>query len=262
MAPGRKLADLNLSLQDNICIVLVRPQYLGNLGSSARVMKNFGFSRLRLVCPPRNYKDAEARKMSVGAFDVLKSAEVFSSLQDALKDVAIALGTTSGQQRDFSPLPLKSKVSDLLACAATSTCAIVFGDEVNGLSRDDLLRCHYITTIPTQASFSALNVAQAVAIAVYEVASSIDAAAHEHSAQAFSTGEHDDVILAQLDELLVKTEFSRSYNRTKLLTEFRSFYQRAHPTDRESTLIKGALLKLNIKLQVESVPNGAEEGVP
>lgn len=240
-------------MEDNFFIVLVRPQYLGNLGSVARVVKNFGFSRLRLVEPPRNYKESEARRMSVGAFDILKNSEIFDSLSDALADVSLAIGTTSGQQRDLSPVPLKTLLPNIVACTRTSRCAIVFGDEVNGLPTEELLRCHHVATIPTNPEFSALNMAQAVGIAVHSVfdsMSSVEIAtdAPEESV-VYSRGRQDDKIFEQLDTLLLNSDFSRTYNRTKVLTEFRNFYQRAHPTERESSLLLGALLKLNQKIQ-------------
>jgi tRNA C32,U32 (ribose-2'-O)-methylase TrmJ len=40
-----------MTVLDNFAVVLVEPKYDGNVGSVARVMKNFGFSRL--VLPPR-----------------------------------------------------------------------------------------------------------------------------------------------------------------------------------------------------------------
>ncbi|MBY0546147.1 MAG: hypothetical protein K2W95_02590 [Candidatus Obscuribacterales bacterium] len=237
-------------MEDNFFIVLVRPQFLGNLGSVARVMKNFGFCRLRLVEPPRNYKESEARRMSVGAFDVLKNSEIFSSLSDALADISLAVGTTSGQQRDLSPLPLKRLLPDLVACARSSRCAIVFGDEVNGLPTEDLLRCHHIVTIPTNPDFAALNMAQAVGIAVYSFFDQMNSdSAGTGELVTYSGGKQDDKIFEQLDTLLLHSDFSRTYNRTKILKEFRSFYQRAHPTERESSLLLGALLKLNQKIQ-------------
>lgn len=236
-------------MQENIVVILVRPQYLGNLGSVARVMKNFGFTKLRLVDPPKNYKESEARRMSVGAFDILKNSDIFPDLSSALKDVSLALGTTSGQQRNFSPVPIREMISAVAECFRVSRCAIVFGDEVNGLTTDDLNRCHHVVTVPTNPEFSALNMAQAVGIVMYEMAQSV--VSHGNSSAigvAFSTGEQDDAVLAQLDKLLLHSDFSRTYNRSKILTEFRDFYQRAHPTEREAGLLLGALMRINQKL--------------
>lgn len=246
--------------------MLVRPVYLGNIGSVARVMKNFGFRRLRLVEPPRNYKDAEARKMAVAAFDILKEAEVFASLSDALKDVSFAVGTTSGQQRENPPVPLRS-ITSMMAERSDALTAFVFGDERNGLSREELDRCHQVMTVPTSPDFAALNLAQAVAICAYElgmlVASTGTGASAELTAfptyspgfgasssktsdsQAFPTGALDDEIFEQLGVLFDQVEFSRSFNRENVLNELRMFYQRAQPTSREAALLKGALHSLN-----------------
>ena len=39
---------------ENIAIVLVRPQYAGNMGSVSRAMKNMGLGRLILVAPEQD----------------------------------------------------------------------------------------------------------------------------------------------------------------------------------------------------------------
>lgn len=230
-------------MSENVMFILVRPQFLGNLGSTARVMKNFGFDKLRLVSPPKNYKDAEARKMSVGAFDVLKGAEVFETLDEALADVALAIGTTSGNQREFPQDPIYDS-AQLLARSANNRCAIVFGDEVNGLSRAELQRCHHVSTVPTKPEFAALNLSQAVGIAAYELSRALANFTRE-TPQEFSTGELDDALFAKLEELLHVTGFTRTFNRHKVMAELRSFYQRAHPTKREAELLNGALIKLS-----------------
>jgi TrmH family RNA methyltransferase len=233
-------------MNDGIVFILVRPQFLGNLGSTARVLKNFGFDQLRLVAPPKNYKDAEARKMSVGAFDVLKHAQTFETLEAALSDVSLAIGTTSGKQREFAPQPFHEVLDALGEQVRANKCAIVFGDEVNGLARAELQRCHHVATISTNPDFPALNVAQAVGIIAYEL-SKLNPPQSE-AITTFSTGTHDDAVFAQLDTLLDVSGFSRSFNRQKVLAELRSFYQRAHPTSREVELLTGALIRLNDKL--------------
>ncbi len=90
----------------NVFFILVRPLFLGNIGSVARVLKNFDFENLRLVAPPKNYKDAEARRMAVGAFDLLKKCQVFIDLDEAMEDIDVAVGTTCGYQRACQTVPL------------------------------------------------------------------------------------------------------------------------------------------------------------
>jgi tRNA (cytidine32/uridine32-2'-O)-methyltransferase len=277
------------TVHDNIYFILVRSVYLGNIGSVARAMKNFGFHKLRFVEPPRGYKDSEARRMSVGAFEILKNSEVFDSLTAALKDVSMSIGTTSAQQRDMNPRRL-AEVAPLAAQAAgaNNNVALVFGDERNGLTREDLLRCHQIMTIPTDENFPALNVGQAAAICAYEVArfaaapspgaahtdtSATSAAAADYcetaadgsagvraaakvpstkakrtAATELPSGEQNDQLFESLGMLLDTAEFSRTFNREKVLLELRAFYHRAQPTVREYELLRGALIKVNQKL--------------
>ncbi len=232
-------------VKQNTIFILVRPEFLGNIGSVARVLKNFSFSQLRLVDPPRNYKDAEARRMAVDAFDVLKASEVFPTLSDALKDVQVAIGTTSGKQRDLAPVAA-IELSSILKRSQPQTTAIVFGNERDGLTREDLLRCHHTTTIGTNPGFSALNLAQAVAIYAYELTR--DDSRNAEEMEILSNGEDDDDIFAQLSILLEKAEFTRTYNKQQILAELRAFYQRAHPTAREQALLKAALHKVNNKM--------------
>lgn len=237
-------------MKSSFSFVLVKPVYLGNIGAVARVMKNFGFKDMRLIDPPRNYKDAEARKMSVGAFDVLKEARVYDSLDLALKDINIAVATTSGQQREECPQPLNEIRLELASLSQKNKIAIVFGDERNGLTREQLNRCHYRTTIATEREFPALNLAQAAAIFSYEISSSLSHLNEETGnnnngePDSYSSGDIDDEAFDLLGRIFDAAGFSRKFNRRLVLGELRSFYQRARPTNREAELLTGALHRI------------------
>lgn len=235
-------------MRSNIHVILVRPVFLGNIGSTARVLKNFGMGKLRLVAPPRNYKDAEARKMAVGAFEILKEAQVFETLSDALKDITLAIATTSAQQRDLFPERLPDGAPGFAQHALSNKIALVFGDERDGLNTAELQRCHRTITVPTDPAFPALNIVQAVAICLYELSKHLDGSCEAPPTVAYPSGAHDDEIFAQLDALLHSISFSRTYNREKILAELRMLYQKAAPTARESSLLKGALIRLNAKI--------------
>jgi tRNA (cytidine32/uridine32-2'-O)-methyltransferase len=239
--------------QANIYFVLVRPVFLGNIGATARLMKNFGFEKLRLVDAPRNYKDAEARKMAVDAFDILKAAEVFSSLPEAVADLNLVVGTSSGQQRSQ---PLESLPQFLERAAAqnlesTNKIAIVLGDERNGLSIDELAICNVQIRIPTNPLFPSLNVSQAACILAYEISkfctttdsvSSGDAV--NASTDLLTTPDDERELFEQLSQVLEKIQFSRAHNKDLVLAQLRQFYKRALPTKRESDLLRGVLHRL------------------
>ena len=252
---------------DNIVFVMVRPNYLGNIGSTTRVLKNFGFNGLSLVEPPVNYKDAEARKMAVGAFEVLKRASVYASVSDALKDCSFAVGTSAGQQRANKPMDFNQIIDEILTVAADKKVAILLGEEKNGLSAEDLKRCHSVLTIPVNADFPSLNVAQAAGIIAYELTRAAKmfsnapnslrpkGSGRQHTMEDLTTGAEDDELIDLFGELLDSIEFSRAYNRQLVLTEFRAIFQRLRPTKREASLVKGVLLKVQMSMGRHVKPN-------
>lgn len=139
-----------------------------NIGAAARAMSNFGYDDLRLVRP---YDEAwrEARS-AVGAAAVLERATVCETVEEAAAGASLVVGTASIGRRD-----LKLTVRDLrggceLLRASEGQTAILFGSEKTGLSNDDLSRCHWLMRIPTREEHESMNLGQAVAVTLYELA--------------------------------------------------------------------------------------------
>jgi len=154
------------------CIVLSRPSHPGNIGAAARAMKTMGFTDLRLVAP-KAFPAAEAVAMASGAADVLDAARVYDTLEAALADVVHAVGF-SARSRDLShPVrSLRDAAPDLLARAEAGIVALVFGNETFGLSNEELARCQGFVNIPSNPAYGSLNLAAAVQVACYELATS------------------------------------------------------------------------------------------
>ncbi len=142
--------------------VLVHPRTPENLGAAARALKNFGQSDWTWVRPPWGPDDPRARTLAVGAEDVLASARLAPSLEEAVADCSWVVGT-SGRARLHGP-PLEPEAFASEAARRSGRVALVFGDERTGLSREDLARCHALTRIPTDARQPSLNLAQAVCL--------------------------------------------------------------------------------------------------
>ena len=86
------------------------------------------------------------------------------------------MGTASVARRKAEqrivPLPeLAPLVSHELARGGR--VALVFGSEKRGLTREDLAHCHLLTVIPTDPRQPSMNLGQAVAVCLYEIASRI-----------------------------------------------------------------------------------------
>jgi TrmH family RNA methyltransferase len=149
---------------------LVAPRNPLNIGAAARAMSNFGFCHLRVVNP---YAVAfrEARS-AVGAGVLLASAEEFETVAEAVADCSLVVGTTAARGRELpQPLrPLQDGARMVRARLKSGSVALLFGSEKRGLSNQDLSYCHWLTRIPTQEEHGSMNLGQAVAICLYELA--------------------------------------------------------------------------------------------
>ena len=84
---------------DRLRVVLVATRNPLNVGAAARAMSNFGFSRLRVVAP-YDVAFREARS-AVGAPQLLKNAEEFQNVSDAVADCSLVVGTTAAGKREL-----------------------------------------------------------------------------------------------------------------------------------------------------------------
>jgi len=155
---------------DRLRVVLVSTRNPLNIGAAARAMSNFGFRRLRVVHP---YEAAfrEARS-AVGASAVLSSTEEFSSVAEAVADCTLVVGTTAvGRREPQHPVhPLEVGARLIRKRLASSQVALLFGSEKVGLSNSDLSHCHWLMRIPTRVEHRSMNLGQAVAVCLYELA--------------------------------------------------------------------------------------------
>ncbi len=160
---------------DRLRVILVAPRNPLNIGAAARAMSNFGFFHLRVVNP---YELAfrEARS-AVGAALLLARAEEFETLADAVEDCSLVVGTTAVGQRQLQhPVRRLDQAARLLRKHLTgSRVALLFGSEKRGLSNEDLSHCHWLLRIPTREEHGSMNLGQAVAVCLYELARDLQA---------------------------------------------------------------------------------------
>lgn len=153
-------------------VVLVRPTIAGNLGATARVMRNMGLTDLVLVAPAADPADRQARQLSTHGEEILERARIVPSLSEAIADCVLAAGTSAkigGPVRRQSAGTPEVIVPRLVESLGSGPIALVFGPEPSGLSNVEVAACQYLIHIPTDPSYPALNLAQAVAICLYEL---------------------------------------------------------------------------------------------
>lgn len=155
--------------KDNISFILVEPKEPGNIGASARAIKNMGFRNLCLVKPPAEMSE-EGRWFARNAHDVLDSAELYESVEEAIKGKALVVGTTrrTGKRRGVI-LPVETGIIRIRDVAANNKVAVLFGREARGLFNDEVEECGFMLTIPSSNIQPSLNLAHAVLIIAYEL---------------------------------------------------------------------------------------------
>ena len=161
----RTMTDL-----DNLRVVLVAARNPLNIGAAARAMSNFGVRRLRVVNP---YEVAfqEARS-AVGASALLAKAEQFETVAEAVADCRLVVGTTAVGSRELHHRlqRLDEGGRAIKRQLKTGPVALLFGSERFGLSNEELSHCHWLMRIPTREEHGSMNLGQAVAVCLYELA--------------------------------------------------------------------------------------------
>ena len=141
----------------DVRIILVGTTHPGNIGAVARAMKNMGLRDLALVAP-RTFPHDDATARASGAEDVLASARVVDTLDDALADCNYVAGASARSRTIGWPTMVPRECAGrLLAESEGGRSAVVFGPEKSGLTNDHLDRCHTLLTIPTDPGFSSLK---------------------------------------------------------------------------------------------------------
>src|SRR5215468_4837167 len=142
-------------------VVLVEPQLGENIGAAARVMANFGLSRLRLVAPRQPWPNPKASMMAAGADRVLEAAELFDTTAAAIADCTFVVATTARAHDQAKPVLGPEAAAQKLAArvAGTETAAIMFGRERVGLLNEEVALADVTVTFPVNPAFASLNLA-------------------------------------------------------------------------------------------------------
>ncbi|MEQ9394654.1 tRNA (cytosine(32)/uridine(32)-2'-O)-methyltransferase TrmJ [Haliea sp.] len=235
---------------DNIRIVLVNTSHPGNIGGVARAMKNMGLSRLVLVAP-RQFPDEQADWRAAGAIDLLQGATVCATLDEAIADCQYVVGTSARERRIPWPLLDPRRCAEEMARrSGREQVALLFGREDRGLTNDELQRCNLHLHIPSDPSYSSLNLAMAVQIVCYELrmlllggllGGALPAQAEDQWDAPFSTTESMERFYQHLEETLVGIGFLDPAAPRQLMARLRRLYGRVRLDEMELNILRGIL---------------------
>ena len=250
-------------------VVLVRPHFAGNLGSVARAMSNFGLSDLALVAPIADRLGPEALMMATRGKEILAAARVVGTLAEAVEDCAWVVAT-SGEVRGMlrqgfwnTPDVQLPGLLDALAASDAATAAIVFGPEPSGLTVAEVTACQAMVFIPTADDSTSLNLAQAVAVCLYELrklwAASRPPLVVEQPPATYGELER---MFARLKESLVAVRFLWDDRAEGIFNVLRQVIVRARPTRPDVQVLHGVARQLSYVAKTWGVTHPADGRAP
>jgi TrmH family RNA methyltransferase len=248
-----------IGLLSSISVVLCRPRSGGNIGAAARAVKNMGIGRLVLVAP-EDYHRAEARKFASNASDVLEGAPTFDTIEEAVAGCEIVLGTSrrikSHRMRIMTP---REAAGHVLENMGQGSAAILFGPEDNGLTSEELAKCHSVISIPSDDRQPSLNLAQAVIVIAYELRMGVDGLPPVRSFGSASETELDQMF-KQTSAVLEKSGFFTRNPKERVLLHLKEIFANGVSTSQDARIIRGIFRRIGWALDRETGADNLDSG--
>jgi tRNA (cytidine32/uridine32-2'-O)-methyltransferase len=249
-------------LLDKVRIILVNTSDCRNIGSAARAMKTMGLSQLILV-DPMEMPNGQAQALSAGASDVLAAAKVVGTLEEAIAECGLVVGT-SARSRTL-PWPMlepRGCGEKMINEAINHPVALVFGRESSGLTNEELQLCHFHVQIPANPEYSSLNLAMAVQTLSYEVRTSFLALQNSGAEQvapyqakigaavstalsedneAYPLSDESERFYEHFETALKASGFIQPNHPGLIMTKLRRLFNRARPDVKEIKMMRGIL---------------------
>ena len=243
---------------DRLAVVLVSPRNTLNIGAVARAMSNFGAADLRIA--HIFYKEFRSASSAVGpSAELLRGCPDYDTTAEAIHDAQLVVGTTGARDRNWTQPIERLEIGAMRMRAALDAgqrVALLFGSEKFGLSSDDVSHCHALLRIPTRDQHPSMNLGQAAALCLYELArvEPVEAAAAQFALPAVTSSEMPadaealDRLTERLAEVLLESEFSGLVPgaRTRAL---RSLVRRLQLSARDAHTAIGFLRQILWKLK-------------
>jgi TrmH family RNA methyltransferase len=232
-------------LLSNIRIVLVETSHPGNIGAVARAMKNMCMSELYLVSP-KIFPSADATSRASGADDILASAVVCDTLQEAIADCHMVVGASARSRTITVPDESPRDCAERLAVdAQDKEIAILFGRENSGLKNHELDLCQTLLSIPSNPKYSSLNLGAAVQVVCYElmVAAQLNTPGPKAVETPLATSEQMESFYDHLYQALEEIGFINPEKSTSIMRRLRRVYHRAALDTKEIDILRGILKK-------------------
>lgn len=230
---------------DRIKIVLVGTSHPGNIGSAARAMKTMGLSQMVLVSPQK-FPHQQAIEMASGAVDVLEDALVVDTLEEAIADVHLVIGSSARPREIQLPMLTMDEFAPHIAKQSKdSNIAIIFGRERTGLTNEELRCCDFHTMVQTNPHYGSLNLSQAVQLFCYELRkyhlSAEPQKADDEDLLKLASSKDVERFYEHLEKTLLLTEFLDTKQPNKVMAKLKKIFKRSQLEEADINLLRGIL---------------------
>ena len=237
---------------NNVKVVLVGTSHSGNIGSAARAMKVMGLSHMVLV-DPQCEVDNQALALAAGASDIALNAQVFTTLEEAIADCSLVVGSSARSRTlDWPMLEPRECGVKCVEEGSKGNVAIVFGRERTGLTNDELQACHYHVCIPANPEYSSLNLAMAVQTVSYEIrVAHLDLEKQgcpEIELPEYPRHKELEMLFQHLEKVMIDTDFISEDQPSKVVNKLRRLFNRARPEQQEINILRGVLTAVEKKI--------------
>jgi len=134
------------------------------------------------------------------------------TLVEAVADCTLVIGTgTLTYRKPEQPVVALPDLAPIVQreLAHGGRIALVFGPEKHGLTSEDLSYSHILVEIPTQPAQPSMNLGQAVAVCLYELAGRARPyAAHASTSPQPATAGREELLASLVEELMIASEYS------------------------------------------------------
>lgn len=229
--------------------MLCEPQLGENIGTAARAMANFGLWDLRLVNPRDGWPNAKAVSAAAKADHVIERVQVFDTVEAAIADLSLVFATTARKREMLKPVIGPDEAANRMVAhiAGGAGAGLLFGRERWGLNNDEVALSDAIVTLPVEAAFASLNIAQAVLVLAYEWrrAGANDALLFEQDDVPLASKANLVGMFEQLEAALDESGFFKTAEkRPTVVANLRAMLGRSGFSEQEVRTLRGVIASL------------------
>ena len=238
-----------MNKKNNIDIefILVEPSHSGNIGACARAIKNMGFEKLAIVKPRKTITE-EAFHRAKSAKDILENAVIYDSFDQAIEEKNLILATSARERTIPWPTFYIDEISEEIKGELKSEktkSAIIFGREDNGLSNEELQKCHIHLVIPTSDEYSSLNLSHALQLVAFEIRKIfLDNNVSISEEKDLVSNSENEKLLEHLMEVLKKIDFYDPKSSKQVKTRIERLIKKIRLDKMEMGILRGFLSKI------------------